>query len=53
MDCSEKQTEKWDNCFINQKEENTVSESYAAQNNCILTYYKNQAALFSEASDAN
>lgn len=45
MDCSEKQTQKWDYCFINQKEENTLSEIYVAQVNCILTYQKNQVAL--------
>lgn len=46
MDCSEKQKERWDNCLINQKEETIISESYVAQNKCIITYYKNQVALF-------
>lgn len=41
-----RKTERWDNFFINQKEENIFSESYVTQNICILTHHKNQVALF-------
>lgn len=46
MDCSEKQKQRWDKCFINQEENNIIPESYFAQNKSIPTGYKNKVALF-------